>query len=133
MRITHVTHNECVSRPVIGLICWRVVIYFQRLFCRGDKFMCRETFPNRNEYYTRSCVFIDNNNYNNNGSSGNNHCNPRPVIDTRIHRAPPFRDIVACTKKTPLYRRSSYNRTVVSRTYYSVPHVEFVHIAIHCK
>lgn len=79
------------------------IFYFRRLFCRGDKFMCRETFPNRNEYYTQSCVFIDNNNNYNNGSSGNNHCYPPPYPwQTHTHTPVPFPEISRASKITPL-------------------------------
>jgi len=88
--------------PIIGLIYRRLVIYFRRLFCRGDKFMCREIFPNRKEYYTQPCVLIDNNNNYNNGSSGNNHCTSPPLPwQTHIHTGPPSGNIVACTEITP--------------------------------
>lgn len=119
MRIIHVMHNESVSRTIIGLVYWRVVKYFRRLFCRGDKFMCRETFSNRNEYYTRSCVFIDNNNNYNNGSSGNNHCTSRPLPwQTHIHTGPPFWR----------YRRvHQKNRPSVAAR--STPHVPVYHMS----
>lgn len=106
-------------------MCRRVILYFRRLFRCGDKFMCRETFPNRNEYYTRSCVFIDNNNNYNNGSSGNNIIAPlRPLFDS--HTGPPSGNIVAYTKT--LHPSSPL---LVPRKYY-VPHVKFVQICNGC-